>query len=515
MAVNRDILFDGITNGAAWDAGVVFNRTNGIPIDKYSVFETDKAASDYALNNPVAYPGQYVAVVAENGTVQAYIIGTDGSLEEFGGKIDLPLSNGEGENSLQSVNSKALSANAVALGAETSAGGKGFEITGVKDTSAETGKETGEYTLNSVKGLEVNMKYAAVFSPTDYSTGTITAIDNVENVVTVKGYKHNALNKDTDIPAYNSFLVVDTPELGDKDVGLNAYTEGQNTMASGFCSHAEGNGSIASGFYSFAFGDGAKAGDSGARTCCFSFGQGTHAKNSYSVAFGNGSTTNNGYSMSFGGWAHTHGLYSLAFGLSSATWGSYSLAFGSASESSGIYSLAFGNTSQTTSTAQYSFAFGASAIAGGSYSLAFGDHVYAAGEGAVALGASIQRPDFVGDSGEQILRTYYTSASGTGAFACGQGSTAQGDYSVACGQLVYTRNPGEVAFGRCNTSLIDKTIFTIGNGELYDTSNLFQINQDGAVYLADLKSQTVRDDALSLQEQLERINERLDALETT
>ncbi len=89
MAVNREKLFDSISNGAAWDAGVVFNRTNGIPIDKYSVFETYEAASDYALNNPVAYPGQYIAVVSEDNTVQAYIIGTDGKLEEFGGKIDL------------------------------------------------------------------------------------------------------------------------------------------------------------------------------------------------------------------------------------------------------------------------------------------------------------------------------------------------------------------------------------------------------------------------------------------
>ena len=37
MAVDRNKLLHDIENGAAWDAGVVFNRTNGIPIDKFSI----------------------------------------------------------------------------------------------------------------------------------------------------------------------------------------------------------------------------------------------------------------------------------------------------------------------------------------------------------------------------------------------------------------------------------------------------------------------------------------------
>lgn len=84
MAVNRNKLFSGIENGAAWDAGVVFNRTNGIPIDKWSVFKTYDDAVVYASSNPVAYPGQLIAVVPETGDPDIYVILENGSLKLVG-----------------------------------------------------------------------------------------------------------------------------------------------------------------------------------------------------------------------------------------------------------------------------------------------------------------------------------------------------------------------------------------------------------------------------------------------
>ena len=84
MAVDREKLFDGIENGAAWDAGVVFNRTNGIPLDKWSIFKTYEDAVSYAASNPVAYPGQFIAVVPENGEPQAYVVLANGGLKVLG-----------------------------------------------------------------------------------------------------------------------------------------------------------------------------------------------------------------------------------------------------------------------------------------------------------------------------------------------------------------------------------------------------------------------------------------------
>ena len=95
MAVSRDKMFNAIENGAAWDAGVVFNRTNGIPIDKFSVFKTKEAADRYAATSPVSYPGQFIAVVPDSGEVTAYVVQKDGSLKELGGGNVTPGQGGE------------------------------------------------------------------------------------------------------------------------------------------------------------------------------------------------------------------------------------------------------------------------------------------------------------------------------------------------------------------------------------------------------------------------------------
>ena len=95
-------LWDGIDNGAKWDAGVVFNRTNALPLDKFSVFRSFADAYDYAQTNPVAYPGQIVTVVdGALSTVTAYKIETNGALCAIAPSIsidvdDLPLSAGTG-----------------------------------------------------------------------------------------------------------------------------------------------------------------------------------------------------------------------------------------------------------------------------------------------------------------------------------------------------------------------------------------------------------------------------------
>ena len=95
-------LWDGINNGAKWDAGVVFNRTNALPLDKFSVFDSLTAAQDYAMNNAIDYPGQIITVVdEEQDKVTAYKIETNGEISAVAPPIsivvdDLPLSAGTG-----------------------------------------------------------------------------------------------------------------------------------------------------------------------------------------------------------------------------------------------------------------------------------------------------------------------------------------------------------------------------------------------------------------------------------
>lgn len=65
--------FTKLNNGATWSAGVSFKRAAALPLERYAVHASLADAEDYATNNAVAYPGQILAVVEENGTGVYYI----------------------------------------------------------------------------------------------------------------------------------------------------------------------------------------------------------------------------------------------------------------------------------------------------------------------------------------------------------------------------------------------------------------------------------------------------------
>lgn len=79
--MTRQEFFDMKAAGALWDVGVSINRTNPLPLDKNAVFESYDAALTYA-KGVLSYPGQFIAVVAEDGSVTGYMItvaGGDGA----------------------------------------------------------------------------------------------------------------------------------------------------------------------------------------------------------------------------------------------------------------------------------------------------------------------------------------------------------------------------------------------------------------------------------------------------
>jgi hypothetical protein len=71
--------FDNLKGGARWDVGVSINRSNSLPLDANSVFDSLEAAQNYAAGNPAegtlanAYPGQVLAVVTDAETIIYYI----------------------------------------------------------------------------------------------------------------------------------------------------------------------------------------------------------------------------------------------------------------------------------------------------------------------------------------------------------------------------------------------------------------------------------------------------------
>ena len=72
MATNKDTLFDKTLNGSFWNAGVTFERTNPVPLEKYSIFKTLADAQDYAKNNAVSYLGQIITVISGEQTYSAW-----------------------------------------------------------------------------------------------------------------------------------------------------------------------------------------------------------------------------------------------------------------------------------------------------------------------------------------------------------------------------------------------------------------------------------------------------------
>ena len=81
MAITNDF-FSALNDpkAAMWSAGVAFNRSNPLPLDKWSVFQSMAEAIAYAESNAVAYPGQIIAVYDNNDMVACVLTEVEGKL---------------------------------------------------------------------------------------------------------------------------------------------------------------------------------------------------------------------------------------------------------------------------------------------------------------------------------------------------------------------------------------------------------------------------------------------------
>ena len=85
MAMDVTKFFEDLSTKVTWSAGVAFERSNALPIDKYSVFESLTAAENYIATSGVAYPGQVIAVHGETaGVFSVNYIDGNGSLQQVG-----------------------------------------------------------------------------------------------------------------------------------------------------------------------------------------------------------------------------------------------------------------------------------------------------------------------------------------------------------------------------------------------------------------------------------------------
>lgn len=96
MAAIINNVTNGVANGSLWTVPVMINRSNKLPLDKYSLFTTLEAARAYASDSKsMAYVGQILTVATLNDTntavtsVTVYVIDKDSTLKEVGKETDL------------------------------------------------------------------------------------------------------------------------------------------------------------------------------------------------------------------------------------------------------------------------------------------------------------------------------------------------------------------------------------------------------------------------------------------
>lgn len=92
--MTRQEFFEMKAAGALWDVGVSINRTNPLPLDKNAVFASYDEALTYA-QGVLSYPGQFIAVVAEDGSVTGYMITVAGGAGATMQKLAAQTSTGD------------------------------------------------------------------------------------------------------------------------------------------------------------------------------------------------------------------------------------------------------------------------------------------------------------------------------------------------------------------------------------------------------------------------------------
>jgi hypothetical protein len=186
MAFNFKNLNDSVTNPKAqWSAGIVFERTNALPLDKWSIFRTEAKLNEY-MSEANCYPGQYVAVVTDTGVVTPYIISADAE-----GNLVPKVIGGDVAADLSTLTTRVAAIEGI-LGEEDDDTTYTFALTADKTGLIITPSEGEAITLNFdvYTKKEVDDKDAATLkSAKEYADGLKTDIDeNLTDNYATKDY---------------------------------------------------------------------------------------------------------------------------------------------------------------------------------------------------------------------------------------------------------------------------------------------------------------------------------------
>lgn len=253
--MTREEFFAALAGGARWDVGVSINRTNPLPLDANSVFETLTDAENYAKTNVLAYPGQIITVV-DTTAVTAYVIaatGASGTLNKLASTTmsgdvtaDIQALQGEITNikngttvvgaatkATQDGDGKVISeeyakkatVDTMATKLETIA--EGAQVNVIEGVAAKTTADGGFADL-AIVDKKVQLDLSAFATKADVSAIPKFAIEVVaelptENISETTVYLVNHRHGDRDI--YDEWIYVNSTweKIGNTDVDLTAY----------------------------------------------------------------------------------------------------------------------------------------------------------------------------------------------------------------------------------------------------------------------------------------------------
>ena len=261
--MTREEFFASLAGGARWDVGVSINRTNPLPLDANSVFETLLDAENYAKTNALAYPGQVITVVDET-SVAVYVIvatGATGSLNKLAsttasGDVVEDIENLQGEitnikngttvvgaatKATQDGDGKVISeeyakkATVDTMATKLGTIAEGAQVNIIEGVAAKTTAEGGFVDLEVVE-KKVQLDLSAFATKADVSAIPKFAIEVVtelptENIsgTTVYLVKHEHGDKDI----YDEWIYVNSTweKIGNTDVDLTAYLKSTDAAA--------------------------------------------------------------------------------------------------------------------------------------------------------------------------------------------------------------------------------------------------------------------------------------------
>ena len=248
--MTREEFFEKLAAGAKWDIGVSINRTNPVPIDANSVFESYEDLKEYVETNPVAHPGQIVSVLGES-EIAAYLIKATGTGASASGISKLAASSASGDISSDVETLKSQVSGLVSTVGNAESG----LVKDVADLKTLTG------TLST--GLEtVSTGLGTLSSTVSTISGKVTTIEgtvstHTENIATLssglEGVKGTVSTLSTNLDALTGRVTTAEGEIDALQAQIGGLTGAMHFIGTSTTDPAEG--ATVSGHEEFESGD--------------------------------------------------------------------------------------------------------------------------------------------------------------------------------------------------------------------------------------------------------------------